>query len=272
MSILDDIAQSGIISRDELMNGAMSDLAKSAGYSQQAIDYLNPYNEAGQRALQTQMFISGQMTPQEADEFRKERGIAPGESFKSPMQDAAESALLKRQRAAGISRSGLGLEGFGRLAGELQEKQLQQSGQLADRGLQAATTMAGIRESQAGREATIQERLRENIFNQRQNELARRNVVRQQGGQQRQSIGMLGAQSGLEAGMSIGDIRARTNLEKARIQAQTVGDIAAARMGTESILAKLGVESPEIRDRDMPREGTIGHHVASLDPSILRRY
>jgi len=237
--ILEDISQSGILTRQDLESGVLDAIGKDVGFSEEAISALSPFNEAGLRALKQQQFLSGQLTPEEQQEFTQQFGD-PREA-NAGLRQAAEQSLLRRQRAGGFSQSGLGLEQFGGLGAQLQQQQFQQAGQIAGRGQQAATGIAGIQERLGGRVSSLQNQLSINQANQRANEQARRQAIQQFGGAQRAGLGQQLAQTGLQLGQQRGQVRSQGRLNLANLIGQSAARRSALLTGGAEAIGKIGV-------------------------------
>jgi len=242
-NILEDIAQSGVISRQELESGVLDAIGKDIGFSEEAVSALSPFNEAGLRALKQQQFLSGQLTQEEQQQHIEEFGD-PREA-QSGLRQAAEQSLLRRQRAIGASQSGIGLEQFGRLGAELQQQQFQQAGTIAGRGQQAATGIAGIQERLGGRVSSLQNLLATNRANQRANEQARRTGVQQTGAGQRLGLGQQAAQVGLQAGQQRGEVRERARLNLANVVGSTAARKSQLLVGGAEKIGNLGFQGAQ---------------------------
>jgi hypothetical protein len=186
--LLQDIEQAGVLTREELQAGGLQAIADLTGGGD-----LASIREAGERARRQQQFISGTLTPEEQAAFRTEFGIE--EEGVSPEQQLAEESLLRRQRATGISRGGLGFEQFGRLGLEeaarrrdIEARQFQQATQIAQQAQAAGTGVANLRT-----------RLAENLARQRQNELAQQSLLRQQTLQGITQLGRRAGETGAQA-------------------------------------------------------------------------
>ncbi len=239
-AILEDIAQSGMLTREELESGVLDAIGQTAGFSEAAISALSPFNEAGLRALKQQQFLAGQLTPEEQQAFTEEFGDPRTANLGA--RAAAEEGLQRRQRALGMSTSGLGVEQFGQLSADLQQQQFQQAGELTARGQQAATDIAGIQERRGETELALRSQLEQNLAQQRTNELALRTSVQQQGLARNQALGTLGAQQGAQFELQRGDVGAQKSQALSNIAGESAARRSQIRLGSAPTIGQFGMQ------------------------------
>ena len=158
-SLLEAIASSGALTQSELESGFLDAIGRSAGFQEEAVASLSPFNEAGKTSLKFLQFKTGQLTPEEEAEFRQEYNIPEGEAPQSAVAKAAEQAAIRRLRASGVSQAGFGVEKLAQTAAAIESDELARLERMAGEGRQAASGIAAIQKERAGDILNLQQRL-----------------------------------------------------------------------------------------------------------------
>ena len=152
--IIEDSITSGFVSKEELDKGFLDSMKYLFSFNEKAIEALQPYNEAGQRALAQQKIYQGLATSDEITDFTDKYGD-PNTVKTSPLYQLRlkeqEEAITRAQKARGNFLSGAGQrelleEGVQQLSAEEADRRYREVSALGAQGYTAASNIAGIEE------------------------------------------------------------------------------------------------------------------------------
>ncbi|HUV85088.1 MAG TPA: hypothetical protein VMV86_05215 [Methanosarcinales archaeon] len=245
-NILASLIESGTFTTQELENGVLDSIAQTAGFTDRAIAAFSPFVETGKRALKQIQFDTGQLTPEEAQQFRTEFGIKEGERPQSAVARAAEEAALRRLRASGISQSGFALDELAQTAATVEDADQRRNERLASQGLQASGSVAGLEAGRGQDILSVSARLQENIAQQRQNQAERERITREEAARKRLGLGEISANQELLAGSQVGQLLQQQNLDLANVATQGAANRGNLRVGGAETIGNIGVRGQQL--------------------------